>query len=432
MKAMPTDPARLAALDLVEAVLAGRRPLDMALEESPRFAALKGRERAFARNIASTTIRRLGQIDALIGKCLDRPLKGKAGRVRNLLRVGVCQLMFLDVAPHAAVDTTVGMAHELGLGPYKKLANALLRRLSRQGKKLVSDHDAARLNTPGWLWDSWARAYGPDTCRRIAEAHLSEPALDITVKEDPQTWAGLLKASRLPTGGLRLERPGRVSALAGYGEGAWWIQDAAAALPVRLLGNVEGKKVIDLCAAPGGKTAQLAAAGAQVVAVERSGKRLERLKANLDRLKLSAQVVAADAQVWRPDEPADAVLLDAPCTSTGAIRRHPDVAWLKTPSDVERLSALQARLLKAAARMVKPGGLVVYACCSLQPEEGGDRVRALLETEAGMVRDPISPEELFGIDEIVDSHGDLRCLPCHMSDDGGMDGFFAARLRRIK
>jgi 16S rRNA (cytosine967-C5)-methyltransferase len=208
------------------------------------------------------------------------------------------------------------------------------------------------------------------------------------------------------------------------------VQDAAAALPARLLGDVEAKRVIDLCAAPGGKTAQLAAAGAEVIAVDRSTVRLERVHDNLRRLDLRATTIVADATVWMPDQPADAVLLDAPCSATGTIRRHPDVPWLKRPEDIAKLVALQARLLQAAIAMVKPGGVIVFCTCSLQPEEGPAHIAALLRNGAPVERLPIQPAEVGGFDELIDANGDLRTLPCHLSEHGGIDGFFAARLRR--
>ncbi len=218
--------------------------------------------------------------------------------------------------------------------------------------------------------------------------------------------------------------------LPGFKDGAWWVQDAASALPVKLLGDVKGKRVIDLCAAPGGKAAQLAAKGAIVTAIDRSEKRLVRLRENLDRLGLVAELVCADAAEWKPAERADAALVDAPCSSTGTIRRHPDVARLKTPGDISKLTGVQDRLLTAALDMVRPGGLIVYSSCSLQPEEGPDRIAALLDTGRPVTRVDAQPGDIGGLEEVISADGDLRCLPCHLSDLGGMDGFYAARLKR--
>ncbi len=424
------DPRHL-ALDVLAAVLRDKRPLVEAFGAHPALAGLDLRDRALARHIATTVVRRLGQIDALIDHCLERPLNRHAWPVRDVLRAGVCQLLFLGTRPHAAVDTAVRLTGERGHEGLKGLVNAVLRRLGAAGPGLVKAQDAARLNTPDWLWRAWESAYGAATCRRIAEAHLDEAPLDITVKADAPLWAERLQATRLPTGSLRRAAGGTPAGLPGFDEGAWWVQDAAAALPARLLGDVAGRRVIELGAAPGGKTAQLAAAGARVTAVDRSPRRLEMLRANLDRLGLQVDIVCADALDWRPREAADAVLLDAPCTATGTLRRHPDVAYLKRPRDVAALAALQPRLLAAAARMTRPGGILVYCACSLQPEEGPATVAAGLAAGTPAEPMPIAPPEVGGLSELVDAHGCLRTLPCHLAGEGGMDGFFAARLRRL-
>jgi len=417
--------ARAVALELLDAVLRDKRALDDALVDHAGLAALERRDRAFARLLVATVLRRLGQLDDLIGRCLDRPLSRRAWRTRDILRLGAAQLLFIETPAHAAVDTAVALAD----GPHKKLVNAVLRRLARDGAGWRDGQDAARLNTPDWLWDSWVAAHGESATRAIAAAHLREPPLDITVKGDAAALAESLDAEILPTGSLRRPGFGAVTELPGFADGQWWVQDAAAALPARLLGDVRGRAVIDLCAAPGGKTAQLAAGGARVTAVDRSKARLARLRENLRRLKLDARVVAADACDWRPDTPADFVLLDAPCSATGTIRRHPDVARLKSAGDVARLAALQDRLLDAALDMLAPGGVLVYAACSLQPEEGPDRIAAALARRADIHRVPILASELGGAGELISADGDLRTLPRHWDDRGGMDGFFAARLK---
>jgi 16S rRNA (cytosine967-C5)-methyltransferase len=424
---------REVALDLLDGVLSRRHPLDEALESHPDAARLERRDRAFALNLAATSIRRIGQIDALIDRCLSRPLPEKAAGVRDLLRLGVCQLVFLHTPPHAAVDTAVALARRRGHGAHAALVNAVLRRLAREGAALAAAQDAARLNTPEWLWRSWIAAYGEDLCRRIAVAHLREPPLDLTLRDagDRDGLAAELNAAVLPTGTLRLDQRGPVTALPGFDAGVWWVQDAAAAMPARLLGDIRGLRVLDLCAAPGGKTAQLAAAGARVTAIDRASERLARLARNLARLGLAAETIAADVANWRPPRPADAVILDVPCSATGTIRRHPDVARLKTPQDVAGLADAQARLLAAAVEMVRPGGLLVYSACSLQPEEGPAHVARLIAAGAPIRRVPIGAEEVGGVDEILDADGDLRSLPCHLADLGGIDGFYAARLRRL-
>jgi 16S rRNA (cytosine967-C5)-methyltransferase len=416
------------ALDLLEAVLRRGRPLDDAIPDHPGFASLQVRDRAFARLLTATTLRRLGQIDAMIDAALEQPLLRKTQGVRDILRLGTVQLLFLDTPPHAAVATAVDLAQERRHGPHKKLVNAVLRRLGREGRALAQAQDAARLNTPDWLWEAWVKAYGEPTCRRIAEAHLSEAPLDITVKEDAARWAKKLGARILPTGSLRRPPGGTVTDHPGFGEGAWWVQDAASALPVNLLGDIKRRSIIDLCAAPGGKTAQLANRGAVVTAVDRSEKRLARLSENLRRLGLTAELIAADAVTWRPSQLAEMVLVDAPCSATGTIRRHPDVARLKKPDDVAKLAGVQDRLLTAALEMTAPGGTVVYCSCSLLPQEGPERIEPLIGAGGAARREPVKPTEVGGMKELISADGDLRTLPCHLPEQGGMDGFYAARL----
>lgn len=428
---IPELASRHAALDLLVAILGRRRPLDETLERNFDLPRMAERDRGFARLLVVTVLRRLGQIDALIAGCLERPLPRKAAAVQDILRLGVCQLSFLGTPAHAAVATSVDLAKVTGHEAHKALVNAVLRRLDREGDELLAQQDAARLNIPGWLWDSWVGAYGEATTRAIAAAHLREPPLDLTVKGDAAAWAERLGATVLPTGSLRLPAAGPVTALAGFDEGGWWVQDAAAALPALLLGDVKGRRVADLCAAPGGKTAQLAAAGAIVTSVERSEKRLGRLAANLKRLNLEAEPVTADVTSWQPEQPFDAALLDAPCSATGTMRRHPDVAWLKTPADVGKLATVQAALLRAAVAMTRPGGTIVYCVCALQPEEGPEQIAALLASGAPVRRVPITAAEIGGLAELITAEGDLRTLPCHLPDIGGMNGFYAARLVRL-
>ncbi|MGE4218628.1 MAG: RsmB/NOP family class I SAM-dependent RNA methyltransferase [Alphaproteobacteria bacterium] len=420
--------ARGVAFDLLQAVLRRHRPLDEALSDHPEIGGLEARDRAFARLLVATALRRLGSIDALIDARLRTPLPRQAMPVRDALRLGVAQLVFLGTPPHAAVDTTVAQVGALGFEKLKGLANAVLRRIAGQGRD-GSDGDPER-DTPDWLWQGWVDAYGPATAAGIAAAHRREPPLDLTVRTDPAGWAEKLGAQLLPTGSLRLAQAGDPTALPGYAEGAWWVQDAAAALPARLLGPIAGRPVIDLCAAPGGKTAQLAAAGAQVTAVDRSARRMATLQANLVRLGLGAETVVADAAEWRPAEPAAALLLDAPCSATGTIRRHPDIAYLKRRGDMPRILETQDRLLAAAAEMLRPGGVLVYAVCSLEPAEGPDRIAAFLAGGAPFVRDPVRPEEAPALEEALDGNGGLRTLPCHWQAQGGLDGFYIARLRR--
>lgn len=431
--AAPSGNPRRVALHVLDAVLRQRRPLDEALARDRGLPRLSPRDRAFARLLAATVLRRLGQLDALIDACLERPLKAKLAEVRMLLRLGAAQLLFLGTPAHAAVSTTVGLARGPRAGAYRGLINAVLRRLGADGAQMIAAQDDVRLATPDWLWSRWVETYGETAARRIAAVHLTDPPIDLTLKESAgmEDWAARLNARVLPAGSLRLPRgSGDIAALPTYAEGAWWVQDAAAALPARLFPALEGRDAIDLCAAPGGKTAQLAAAGARVTAVDFAAGRLARLRTNLERLRLDARLIEADAATWRPARPAAAVLLDAPCTATGTLRRHPDIAHLKRPEDVHALAQTQARLLAAACEMVAPGGTLVYATCSLQPEEGPAQIDALLADGAPFARVPVSTAEIGGLADAITPQGDVRTLPCHLSDIGGLDGFYIARLRR--
>jgi 16S rRNA (cytosine967-C5)-methyltransferase len=420
------------AADLLDAVLAHHHPLDALLAQHSGMAALEPRDRAFARQLAATTLRRLGQIDPLIGRCLRRPLADTAAAAMAALRLGVCQLIFLGAPAHAVVDTAVSLARARGAAAFAGLVNAVLRRIARDGPAWAAAQDAARLNTPPWLWRSWSAAYGEAAARAIATAHLAEPPLDLMLRDpgDAAAWAERLGATVLPTGGLRLAGAGIVPDLPGFADGAWGVEDPAAALPVMLLGAVRGLTVLDLCAAPGGKTAQLAASGARVIAVDRSANRLRRLNENLQRLRLSADVIEADAASWTPPAPAGRVLLDVPCSATGTIRRHPDIARIKSAAQVSELAALQRRLLRNAAAMLAPGGVLVYCACSLQAEEGPDVVAAVLAEDPALQRVPVRPDEVAGEAELISGDGDLRTLPCHWAACGGLDGFYAARLSR--
>lgn len=426
--AAPGLAVRRAAADAVDAVLEKGRPLEEALERLTRE--LDERDRGLARMIAATTLRKFGTLRALIGSLLERGLPEKAGRVETLLVTGAAQILFMDVPDHAAVDTSVALAAENPASAgFKGLVNAVLRRVAREGRGSLPDV----ADQPQWMVDGWTAAYGGKDALAIAHALASEAPLDLTAKDDAAGWAEKLGGKLLPTGSIRLVEAGNVTALPGFEEGAWWVQDAAAALPARLLHAKAGETIADLCAAPGGKTAQLAATGAQVTALDRSGQRLKRLKQNLARLKLDAEIVEADAAEWKGG-PFDGVLIDAPCSATGTIRRHPDVAWTKAPGDIASLGALQARILANAADLVKPGGVLVYSTCSLEPEEGEKQVEALLAARPDFARDPVAPGECGVAAEWINAAGELRTLPTHLPDAdprfAGIDGFFAARLRR--
>ncbi len=422
--------ARTAALILVSGVLTDRRSLDdlwaEGVAEDGALSRLDTRDKAFARMLAATVLRRLGQIDALLSRFIEKPLPKEAGEVRHVLRLGVAQLLFMKVPDHAAVDEMVSLARPDRL---RGLVNAVLRRVSQEGEAIVKAMDAPRINTPDWLWDAWCSAYGQTAARGIAEQHLEEPPLDLSVKEEPESWANRLDGELLSTGTLRRSTADPRNLL-GFSQGAWWIQDVASALPVRLLDHVRNKTVIDLCAAPGGKTIQLALNGARVVSMDKSKERLKLVKENLDRMGLTASLLVQDVTQWRPDISPKLVLLDAPCSATGTIRRNPDIAHLKKPKDIAPLVKIQDAMLNNAFERLAPGGLLVYCTCSLQPEEGPERIEKLLETRADAVRDPIDPQIIDDFEEAVTRDGDLRTLPCIWPEKGGMDGFFAARIRK--
>ncbi len=407
-----SDPTRSLAWDLLHAVLDRRRSLDDALDAAPGG---ETRDRAAAHRLAAAVLRRLGTLDAVLDPLLTR---APPDAVRHILRIGAAQLLLLDTPAHAAVGTAVALARSRRLVPFAGLVNAVLRKVAAAGPAVLDGLDAPRLDTPAWLWTSW----GADA-RAIAVAHAQEAPLDLTLRPGAANPGG----EALPNGTVRMPAGTRVTELPGFAEGGFWVQDAAATLPARLLAAQPGERVADLCAAPGGKTAQLAMAGAHVIAVERDAGRLRRLHDNLARLRLTAEIVQADALSWSPAAPLDAVLLDAPCSATGTLRRHPDALRLKRPRDVAELAAQQARLIARAATMLRPGGRLIYAVCSLQPEEGPGQLRDL----PGFDLAPFTPHELAFLPECHTPAGWLRTHPGLWTERGGMDGFFAARwLRR--
>jgi 16S rRNA (cytosine967-C5)-methyltransferase len=434
---VPGLAARRIAADILDGVLHKHRTLDDQLDGAgahPGLKALADRDRALMRRLVATILRRLGTLGHLLSRLLDRGIPTDAPRAQSALLIGAAQILWMDVPDHAAVDLSVRLVQsDRRAAKYAGLVNAVLRRCAREGQPLIDEVKAQTLDIPPWMLARWIAAYGETTAREMALAIGHEPSLDITVKADAAQWATRLHGEPLLTGTVRTLLQGSVTMLPGFTEGQWWVQDAAAALPARLLGDVSGKRIVDLCAAPGGKTAQLALAGADVTAVDRSPARMSRLRDNLARLSLQATEVVADAAEWEGgDGSFDGVLVDAPCTSTGTIRRHPDVAWLRQEADIAALSALQARLLKKAVALLKPGGTLVYCTCSLEPEEGEQVVAALLATDSAVRRAPVTASEVAGLSEIVTADGDLRTLPCHLPHEdprlGGLDGFYAARL----
>jgi len=435
----PGFAARKVAVDVLGNVVWKRRPLDSELDTNSGhsgYRELSIRDRSLVRAILGAALRHRGQINVLLERVLDRRIPEKTGRVLDILHVAMAQIVYLDIPDRAAVSIAVDLASaDRRARPYKGLVNGVLRRLGREREALLEGLENPKIAAPDWLFERWASAYGMETARAIAAAHLTEAAVDLTVKSNPEDWAARLGGALVGAGSVRISPKGPIDQLEGFELGEWWVQDAAASLPARLLGDVAGMKVADLCAAPGGKTAQLAAAGASVTAVDISKSRMKRVKENFDRLNLTAEIVAADLKNWEPAKPFDAVLLDAPCSATGTIRRHPDVQHLKQPQDIETLAEIQREILQRTAEWVKPGGLLVYCTCSMEPQEGEDQAVWFLENFSGFKLVPIRPEEVGDNSAFVSSEGYLRTLPYMPARadraETGVDGFFAARFRRF-
>ncbi len=434
---VPGLAARRIAADVLDGVLHKHRTLDDQLDgpaAHPGLKTLSDRDRALMRRLVATILRRLGTLGHLLSKLLDRGVPTDAPRAQSALLIGAAQILWMDVPDHAAVDLSVRLVQsDRRAAKYAGLVNAVLRRCAREGAAIVDEVKSDMLDLPPWLIKRWIAHYGEATAKAMALALSHEPSLDLTVKSEAEQWATRLHGEALPTGTVRTLLQGSVTMLPGFSEGEWWVQDAAAALPVRLFGDVAGKRIADFCAAPGGKTAQLAQAGAKVTALDRSPARMARLRDNLARLTLEAETVVTDAVEWAgATDGFDGVLVDAPCTSTGTIRRHPDVAWLRQEVDIAALSALQGRLLRKAASLLKSGGTLVYCTCSLEPEEGEAAITTLLAAEPGLRRAPIDAQEVSGLSEIVTPEGDLRTLPSHLPHAdprlAGLDGFYAVRL----
>ncbi|QHI95183.1 rRNA cytosine-C5-methylase [Aristophania vespae] len=407
------DPVRDLAFEIVRGVMEHRRMLETTLDRST---VQDGRDRAAAHRLAATTLRHWGSMNELIQPLLR---KEPPMVVRCALLLGVAQLVHLETPPHAAVGTVVDLLHRNKLSPFSGLANAVLRRISRESESLQEGLDQQRLDVPAWLWTAWGRR-----ARAITKGFYQEAPLDLTLSPGaaaPEGGEILLKNTvRFPAGT-------KITTLPGFEEGDFWAQDLAASMPVRLMGKIEGLKIADLCAAPGGKTAQLVSAGAQVTAIEREKPRATRLQENLERLGLKAEILVQDALSWQPQTPLDAVLLDAPCSATGTLRRHPDVLWVKRPRDVKALAEGQDAFINAAYKMLREGGMLLYAVCSLQDEEGPERIKAALESGLWQL-EPFTEEELASLPEARTSEGFFRTHPGMLADKGGMDGFFAARL----
>ncbi len=434
--AKPGLAARRAATRILAAVVDRQTSLDGLLDPvngNRAFRDLPAADQALTRAIVLAALRHLPVIEAFLGSLVDRPLPEGARALVHVLTTAAAQILYLDTPDRAAVDLAVEQARgDPRNRRFAPLVNAVLRRMSREKQTRLPQIEAGTLNAPAWFAERLQTAYG-EAADAILRAHATPAPLDLTIKADPRGWAERLGGTLLPTGTVRLAgHDGPVTALPGFEEGAWWVQDAAAAIPARLFGDVAGRRIADLCAAPGGKTAQLAAAGAAVTALDLSANRLKRLSQNMQRLQLDVEVRQGDLMDWQPDSPFDGVLLDAPCSSTGTVRRHPDIPWTKGPADIAKLAALQERMLHKALTLVRPGGLVVFSNCSLDPAEGEDLVARLLEEQSDVARQPIAASDWPGLEAAVTGDGDFRTTPAMLpaADPrlAGLDGFFASVL----
>lgn len=408
--------SRKIAIAALQQIIKERKDVDAALDKLD----VGPQDKKFIYLMVMTTLRHIRVIDALLAQFMQKPVA--SDYVMHVLRLGAAQLLWLDVPQHAAVHTSVELVKQSKFRGFAKLVNAILQNITRKGKEALDNVDIASHAAPKWLMASWIKDYGTETAKQIALSVLQEPALDLSVKNNASQWAEILEGTVLPTGSIRLHNAAPVVMLEGFNDGEWWVQDMAASIPAQLLGDVKGKHILDLCAAPGGKTAQLIAAGAKVTALDKSTKRMERLRSNLKRLQMEAEIVAADALNWTPKEQYDAILLDAPCSATGTLRRHPEIALHKSAKDVEELSNLQWQMLNRALDWLKPQGMLVYATCSLEKQEGEVQIERLLK-ERNDVKLASTPAHLV---QWQIKEGMIRTLPHYMAEQGGMDGFFAA------
>ncbi len=456
MKIKPGLPARAAATTILTRVIDDKRGLDGLLDtiHGPQaFQNLPLADKSLVRAIVTSALRHRGEIEFALSKLLDRALPKNARHLIHTLHVACAQILFLDVPDSAAVDLAITALKEDSRSKrFASLGNAILRRLAREKETIFSQQqpqDLAVLNMAPWLRKRVKKSFGRDRLPLIAQQHMLEPLIDLTVKSDPKGWADKFSGVHLFANTIRVHKSGKIDQWPGYTEGEWWVQDAASHLPVHLFKDLDGNSVVDLCAAPGGKTAQLIAAGAKVTALDASKSRLLRLQENLERLNLNAKCIHANLLEWEPEQLFDAVLLDAPCSSTGTIRRHPDVQWTKSAEIIEELAKLQRDMIIKAANFLKPGGTLVFANCSIDRAEGEDVFATISKGEYSLTPDPISAEEVFGLEGVITGQGTMRTLPCNLqnvtaptnSDNSeptkntqiaerftGLDGFFAARF----
>ena len=420
---------RIAAISLLTRVLEHRQTLDEALSQESRFTSLEGPDRGFARAMVSATLRWLGLIDTVIvPHVTGRKFADLDPAVKQSLRIGVAQICVLETPLHAAVSETVEAVRSVeGARKAGGLINAVLRK--------ISSDDLASIEGPAdAVWSQGFQrfmqsAVGADISGKIAQAATEIPPLDITCPRDAKLWAEKIGGEQIGPVTVRLSE-GNVEALPGYEAGNWWVQDVAATLPVQILSPKRAENILDMCAAPGGKTLQIAATGANVTALDRAVKRMRRVEENLKRTRLSAKCVVGDVNNWDNDAVFDGVLLDAPCSALGTLRRHPEGPWIKTRSDVERFPDIQKKLLETASKRIAEGGRLVYCVCTPIPQEGREVVESFLAVNPEWRRDEILPAEVPGFEGAITEANDILTLPGTFNEPGGCDIFFIARLRR--
>lgn len=430
-----SDPRQIAA-EMLQKVLTDKAFFSDVKNASDSLA---GKDAAFANMLVLTALRRLVFLKKVLKQYAKKKLPEKAAFAEYVLLLGLTEILFMDTPDYAIINSWVDIAKRKTDKYVAGFVNAVLRKACADREELKK-HDFGEFFTSEF-YRILDHAYGKKTVSKIQAASLKEPALDITVKSSPEIWAEKLGGTLLPSGSIRLSTGGRVTEIEGYENGDWWVQDAAAALPVKCLGKMAGLKVLDMCAAPGGKTAQLINAGANVTSLDISESRLKKLRDNMLRLRFALpQTICADGIEYLQNykgEPFDIILLDAPCSATGTLRRHPEIVHIKNVSDVEKQVALQQKLLNVVSHALKPSGILLYCVCAITKAEGEKQIQSFLETHSNFKLCPLNAEDIClegraqELRDIFTEEGFIRTLPFHLAEVGGLDSFFIAKLRKV-